>query len=248
MADDGGSTGIPARTRQASLLRAISVSAYAAMAADAERPAYARVQIPVPVCSTTIRWAISCFPRSRTPRASFPQAVQPSASACSTRAGMCTLQRSIACHWCAQHARWVPPISRARRLPVIRVRRLQHVQLRGQQARSEAYQPGARCHPQCRPDRARAGVACSRPSSRTCWFPGVVDAIRQSKGATLFVCSLGGHAGGDVGPVRRKRARRGAAWTHGMRGLLDYVLGARTRLPLRPEDALPDGLPMRRWG
>ena len=51
--------------------------------------------------------------------------------------------------------------------------------------------------------------------------PGVVDAIRASKGSTLFVCSLADMQGE-------------ALMDHGTRGLLDYVL-VHTPVSLRPD-------------
>ncbi len=52
--------------------------------------------------------------------------------------------------------------------------------------------------------------------------PGVVDAIRQSKGTTLFVCSLADMQGETWGLTAREHVE--ALLDHGMRGLLDYVL------------------------
>ena len=122
-------------------------------------------------------------------------------AACSTRAGMCTPQRSTACHWSRADARWALYL-RARRLPVIRVRRLRTCGLRGQGKMPAPIPAGARCHPQGRPDRARAGVACSRPSSRTCWSRASWMPSANRRGATLFVCCLGRHAGRDAGGLR----------------------------------------------
>ena len=52
--------------------------------------------------------------------------------------------------------------------------------------------------------------------------PGVIDAIRQSRGAVLFVCSLADMQGETWGMTAREHVR--SLMDHGMRGLLDYVL------------------------
>ncbi len=52
--------------------------------------------------------------------------------------------------------------------------------------------------------------------------PGVVDAIRASKGSTLFVCSLADMQGETWGLTAREHVE--ALMDHGTRGLLDYVL------------------------
>lgn len=52
--------------------------------------------------------------------------------------------------------------------------------------------------------------------------PGVVDAIRASKGCTLFVCSLADMQGETWGLTAREHVE--ALMDHGMRGLVDYVL------------------------
>ena len=62
--------------------------------------------------------------------------------------------------------------------------------------------------------------------------PGVVDAIRQSKGATLFVCSLADMQGETWGLTAREHVE--ALLAHGMRGLLDYVL-VHSPYPVRPD-------------
>lgn len=62
--------------------------------------------------------------------------------------------------------------------------------------------------------------------------PGVVDAIRCSQGATLFVCSLADMQGETWGLTAREHAE--ALMDHGMRGLLDYML-VHAPEPLRPE-------------
>ncbi len=62
--------------------------------------------------------------------------------------------------------------------------------------------------------------------------PGVVDAIRASKGSTLFVCSLADMQGETWGLTAREHVE--ALMAHGMRGLVDYML-VHTVVPLRPE-------------
>lgn len=62
--------------------------------------------------------------------------------------------------------------------------------------------------------------------------PGVVEAIRASKGATLFVCSLADMQGETWGLTAREHVE--ALMDHGMRGLVDYML-VHTPVPLRPE-------------
>lgn len=62
--------------------------------------------------------------------------------------------------------------------------------------------------------------------------PGVVDAIRASKGCTLFVCSLADMQGETWGLTAREHVE--ALMDHGMRGLIDYML-VHAPLPLRPE-------------
>lgn len=52
--------------------------------------------------------------------------------------------------------------------------------------------------------------------------PGVIDAIRASKGTTLFVCSLADMQGETWGLTAREHAE--ALMDHGMRGLIDYML------------------------
>ena len=62
--------------------------------------------------------------------------------------------------------------------------------------------------------------------------PGVVDAIRASKGSTLFVCSLADMQGETWGLTAREHVE--ALMDHGMRGLVDYML-VHTVVPLRPD-------------
>lgn len=62
--------------------------------------------------------------------------------------------------------------------------------------------------------------------------PGVVDAIRASKGATLFVCSLADMQGETWGLTAREHVE--ALMDHGLRGLVDYML-VHTVVPLRPD-------------
>ena len=63
-------------------------------------------------------------------------------------------------------------------------------------------------------------------------MPGVVDAIRASKGSTLFVCSLADMQGETWGLTAREHVE--ALSYHGTRGLLDYVL-VHTPVSLRPD-------------
>ncbi len=65
--------------------------------------------------------------------------------------------------------------------------------------------------------------------------PGIVEAIKTSKGRTLFVCSLADMQGETWGLSAKEHVS--ALMDHGMRGLLDYVL-VHAPEPLRPEDAL----------
>ena len=59
-----------------------------------------------------------------------------------------------------------------------------------------------------------------------------MDAIRASKGSTLFVCSLADMQGETWGLAAREHVE--ALMDHGMRGLLDYVL-VHTPVTLRPD-------------
>ena len=52
--------------------------------------------------------------------------------------------------------------------------------------------------------------------------PGVVDAIRESQGACVFVCSLADMQGETWGLTAREHYE--ALCDHGMRGLVDYML------------------------
>ena len=63
--------------------------------------------------------------------------------------------------------------------------------------------------------------------------PGVTEAIRESKAATLFVCSLADMQGETWGLTAREHIE--ALLAHGMEGALDYVL-VHSPEPLRPED------------
>ncbi|MGI6045740.1 MAG: gluconeogenesis factor YvcK family protein [Eggerthellaceae bacterium] len=62
--------------------------------------------------------------------------------------------------------------------------------------------------------------------------PGILDAIRNSHAATLFVCSLADMQGETWGLTAREHVQ--ALLDHGMRGLLDYAL-IHTPLHLRPD-------------
>lgn len=61
--------------------------------------------------------------------------------------------------------------------------------------------------------------------------PGVIDAIRESKGAVVFVCSLADQQGETWGLTAREHVE--ALLDHGMEGLLDFVL-LHSKLPVRP--------------
>ena len=64
--------------------------------------------------------------------------------------------------------------------------------------------------------------------------PGVIDAIRQSRGATLFVCSLADMQGETWGLTAREHVE--ALMEHGMRGLLAYVL-VHSAVPIKPDSS-----------
>ena len=66
--------------------------------------------------------------------------------------------------------------------------------------------------------------------------PGVLDAIRSSKGHTLFVCSLADMQGETWGLSAEEHVD--ALLSHGMEGLLDYVL-IHAPKPLRPGGSEP---------
>lgn len=73
--------------------------------------------------------------------------------------------------------------------------------------------------------------------------PGIADAIRRSKGATLFVCSLADVQGETWGLTACEHVA--SLLAHGMEGLLDYALVHAARPLERPkaQDALGVGLP-----
>lgn len=107
---------------------------------------------------------------------------------------------------------------------------LAHVQLRGQ-GKIQAYRPAL--------DAIRnADLIVLGPGSLftsiipSLLVPGVVDAIRQSRGATLFVCSLADMQGETWGLTAREHVE--ALLAHGMRGLLDYAL-VHSPYPVRPD-------------
>ena len=107
---------------------------------------------------------------------------------------------------------------------------LAHVQLRGQ-GKIQAYRPAL--------DAIRnADLIVLGPGSLftsiipNLLVPGVVDAIRQSRGATLFVCSLADMQGETWGLTAREHVE--ALLAHGMRGLLDYAL-VHSPYPVRPD-------------
>lgn len=66
--------------------------------------------------------------------------------------------------------------------------------------------------------------------------PGVLDAIRSSRGTTLFVCSLADMQGETWGLSAEEHVD--ALLSHGMDGLLDYCL-VHAPKPLRPGGTLP---------
>ncbi|WP_282190639.1 gluconeogenesis factor YvcK family protein [Adlercreutzia caecimuris] len=63
-------------------------------------------------------------------------------------------------------------------------------------------------------------------------IPGVVDAIRESRGRVLFVCALADVQGETWGLTAREHFEALAA--HGMEGLVDYML-VHSKVPLRAE-------------
>ncbi len=62
--------------------------------------------------------------------------------------------------------------------------------------------------------------------------PGVIDAIRKSRGSVLFVCSLADAQGETWGLSAKEHVQ--ALFDHGMEGLIDYVL-IHSSVPLRAE-------------
>lgn len=69
--------------------------------------------------------------------------------------------------------------------------------------------------------------------------PGVIDAIRESRGRVLFVCSLADVQGETWGLTAREHVE--ALVDHGMYGLIDYVL-IHSDKPLRSTASSPDRL------
>lgn len=69
--------------------------------------------------------------------------------------------------------------------------------------------------------------------------PGIVDAIRASRGRVLFVCSLADVQGETWGLTAKEHVE--ALLNHGMEGLIDYVL-VHSEAPLRAGGASPDRL------
>ena len=67
----------------------------------------------------------------------------------------------------------------------------------------------------------------------TLLVPGVAEAIRESKAATLFVCSLADMQGETWGLTAKEHVE--ALLAHGMEGALDYVL-VHSPEPLRPDN------------
>lgn len=62
--------------------------------------------------------------------------------------------------------------------------------------------------------------------------PGIVEAIRRSRGAVLFICSLADVQGETWGLSAKEHLQ--ALFDHGMRDLIDYML-VHTKVPLRAE-------------
>ena len=67
--------------------------------------------------------------------------------------------------------------------------------------------------------------------------PGIVDAIADSKGKTLFVCSLADMQGETRGLSAREHVE--ALSKHGMEGLIDYVLIHSPAVPMPPSAPAP---------
>lgn len=63
-------------------------------------------------------------------------------------------------------------------------------------------------------------------------IPGVVEAIRASRGRVLFVCALADVQGETWGLTAREHFE--ALTAHGMEGLIDYML-VHSKVPLRAE-------------
>ena len=111
-----------------------------------------------------------------------------------------------------RRARATGAISRARRLPAIRVRRL-HTCSCAVSGKIQAYRPAL--------DAIREADLIVLGPGRlftsiipNLLVPGVVDAIRQSKGATLFVCSLADMQGETWGLTAREHCRGAARARH----------------------------------
>lgn len=64
--------------------------------------------------------------------------------------------------------------------------------------------------------------------------PGILDAIRRSHAATLFVCSVADMQGETWGLTAKEHVQ--ALMDHGMEGMLDYVL-VHSKVPLKAESA-----------
>lgn len=69
--------------------------------------------------------------------------------------------------------------------------------------------------------------------------PGIVDAIRESRGRVLFVCSLADVQGETWGLTVREHVE--ALMKHGLEGLIDYVL-VHSETPVRSESSASDRL------
>ena len=180
----------------------------------------------------TTRSATSCWRRWRTPRDRSPRRYA-SASGCSTRRGTCIPPRSTASRW--RRARATAACWKARPTPAVRARRSSAC---GSRAAGEAtpYRPAL--------DAIRgADLVVLGPGSLftsiipNLLVPGIVDAVRTSRGHVLFVCSLADMQGETWGLTAREHVE--ALMDHGMRGLVDYVL-VHTPVPLRPESPATD--------
>lgn len=108
---------------------------------------------------------------------------------------------------------------------------LERVRLRTPDARIDAYEPALQAI-------RDADLIVLGPGSLftsiipNLLVPGVIDAIRQSRGCTLFVCSLADMQGETWGLTAREHYE--ALAEHGMRGLVDFML-VHAPHPLRPE-------------
>jgi len=75
--------------------------------------------------------------------------------------------------------------------------------------------------------------------------PGIVEAIAESKGKTVFVCSLADMQGETWGLSAREHIE--ALYAHGMRGLLDFAL-IHSPTPLQPDNLQANSLSFQQQG